>query len=480
MRKILLLPFFVLLAACEISSLEAAGEQKIQIRVWVDNTPDVVASDGEFHIAVDQESVVEFDVTCVSNVIYLAYTTDATVYQAVKGTGDWSDDVTTALTTLYGDEGDYTDVTMVQKKITRTNTQYIAYQVVTNTSTYAITTNTEARKDCTSSTTISDNLTWLRMFEGTVSTTSSASYGTITWSQIADIADAAAFTDITILPLPNYSMSMLAVTNSNQLVAFTTSDDEINILTANLASSYNGSVSTINQVNALIQDGTARVAFVVNGDNSLTSEITIGYYNGTTWRKEYNYRPSTVISCFQMKSGLLRPYAVWMKENNQMVLASLLGGDDGTPPLRQIGALNGVLYPKLSTSVYLNYRGYQIEDVLIGTVNNNYKFFELFRLDEDGGLAERGPLILDWNDRYGIASNDVGQVLYVRAQASGQLIFAGLNSLLYWDQLQVNTPPNYSILPSSDIAVLYLNDNHNLTVYQQNVNGSIYFLSGIK
>ncbi len=356
----------------------------------------------------------------VSNTIYLTYTTDATVYQAIKGTGDWSTDVTSALEEIYGSEDDIPDtISMVQKKITRTNTQYIAYDITTNSS-FAPITNSSVMKAVPSATTIPSTQTWLRMFEATVSTASSSSYGTITWTQIADIADAAAFTDITILPIPNYSMSVLAVTNSNQLVAFTTSSDTITILTANLASSYNGTISTINQINSIVQDGRAQLAFVVNGNNALTSEIIIGYYSGTTWIKQYGYRPQKVISDFQMKSGLLRPYAVWMEPNYKMILASLIGGDDGTPPFRQIGALTGVNYPELSTSVYLNYRGYQIEDVLIGTVNQYNNFFELFRLDEDGGLAERGPLILGWNDRYGIASNDVGQVLYVRAETTGQ------------------------------------------------------------
>lgn len=459
----LLFPLLLLFTTCTANSLEAAGEQKIQIRLWRNSTPNLVdspdAATGILNLDVAQENAIEFDIKLIDNHVYVAYITDKSTHTALRPAGGWGvDGVPPELLNGAGDPPanmeKYSIISTQNKEI------YIGYDG-NNIEIIRFERNAVQQGN------------WLRVFKGTQDTP--ISLGRLTWEPIFITRTPMAITDPTILSPMDNKFTMAVVSNRNTVAILYDKFEfgAIEFLYPELPLDI--PVHSLAQLNTWTNNNLTFLSVVADESTIITGSLT----KAGAWIRRSIYHSRSPILDFQVRSGINFPFAVWSDPAYKgIVIAIYQTSDDNKTSWVEIDRMKSLKRPRLSVESFMSIGGDLIENTYIGTVHETFNFFQLYRTAQlDSEL--RGPLISEWNEIYDIAGNNLGQVLFVRADFNRQLSFAGLNTLQQWEQIQRNNPPPVLINPNSKLETFFIHDGHSLTTFRTS-NGSIYILSGVR
>ena len=463
MLKIIgILPLFMaILSSCTILPQEIAGSQKIQIRLWLDHSPDMLtkALNDSFALDVKKESIVEFDVKVFGETVYVAYTTDKNVRSSKYPTA--ANTLPTGITPTAGSEIYKYSTEETIRTYSGTYCEIAAGGAIGTPITHNP--GTQNKKGV-----------WVRMFKGTLNKNGGGT-PVLDWEPLIITDNPMEIGKIAILPLDRQKATILAVENmeeSKKVIVFNDVDQNgtLNIIEDNLLNS--SSYVNIDQMNTWV-DGTKTYISLV-ADNS----IITGYYQNLIWFPSITSNYKFNIKNMQVKMGSENAYGVWINDTRkELVVAIYQESANISRRWLEIDNLTAIKNPKLNISTYKNSTGIH-EDIYIGTVNRNQDFFQLFNIKNLKTFLT-GPIISGWNERYAITGNEAGQLLYVRSNFDQQLIFAGLNAFKQWDPIQLVSPPPVGTHPESEIKTFFLNNGYSLTAFKQE-NGSIYFLAGIR
>lgn len=459
----LLLPILLLIVSCDVNPLEAAGEQKIQIRVWRNNTPNLLESvefsTGELKLDVANENVVDFDMKVIDGVVYVTYTTDKEVYTAYRPGIVWT--ASTMPHELTNAAGDI-PVSIVKYSRIRTASKeiFIGY-------------NNQNQEINRFERSISLTGKWVRLFEG-IQDPSNAN-GDMLWVQVLAPNTPMEVNNPIIFPFEQSKSTIAMVSNQNRIIIITdfNRDGLVDFIVDDLPVGV--VMSKIEQLNTWTHEGNLFLSMVIDSKSIITGSFT----PAGAWILRSRYTQRNPIEEFRVEMGREFPYAVWVDPSLQSLIVSIYQtSDDNKTAWVEIDRLNSVKIPKLSIRVNRSIGGDIVEHAYIGTVNETHNFFQLFRtLQLNSEFA--GPPIAEWNENYDITGNDSGQVLFVRADFNRQLSFAGLNTFQQWEQIQRNSPPPVLINPNSSIEAMFINDGHALIGFRTS-NGALYLLSGIR
>ncbi len=465
LKIIIIFPLFmVILSSCTIIPQEIAGSQSIQIRIWEDHSPNMLikAANDTFALDVDKENILEFDVKTFGETVYVAYTTDKNIRSSkyplsggtlppgiAASTGNEIYRIST-IETIRTIETVYCEIPMGGGVIGPSRVH--------------------------SSGTQNKKGVWVRMFKGTL-TKDSGGRPILAWEPIIITDAPMEIGKIAVLPLDRQRATILAVTDNSEgardskVIVFNDVDQNgtLNMIEKDL---LKVSYGNIDQMNTWV-DGTKTYISLIADNHMIT-----GYYQNLIWfpTTDFDYRFN--IKNMQVKMGSENAYGVWINDTRkELVVAIYQESSDISRRWLEIDNLVAIKNPTLNISTYKNSTGIH-EDIYIGTVNRNQDFFQLFNI-RNLRTFYTGPIINGWNERYAIAGNEVGQLLYVRSNFDQQLIFAGLNAFKQWAPIQLVSPPPVGTHPDSQIQTFFLNNAYSLTVFKQE-NGSIYFLAGIR
>ena len=476
LKNIILLPLLMaFLSSCTILSQEISGSQKIQIHRWVDHSPNILKNAGVDKLVLDinKENVLEFDVKVFGETVYVAYTTDKNIWTA-KYPSTTSDILPDALKPGITATDVIREYTTIETTLKKTSSFARATIVVTDPPTIGdpdpddITNNIPG---FTQSEVTSQNKkgVWVRLFKGTLNENMGEQY--IKWEPIIVTKEPIEIKKIAILPLNRQKATILASTDDSKVIVFNDADQNgvLNIIENDLLET---SYKNIDQINTWVDGDKTYLSLVAD------NYIITGYYQNLIWfpTVESNYKFN--ISNMKVEMGLQNAYGVWINDTKkELIVAVYQESSDVSRRWLEIDNLTAIKNPTLNISTYKNSLGVH-EDIYMGTVNQAQDFFQLFNI-KDLKTFFTGPIISGWNERYAIAGNDLGQLLYVRSNFDHKLIFAGLNAFKQWDSIQIVRPPSVGIHPNSELKTFFLNNTYSLTVFKQE-NGSIYSLAGVR
>ena len=467
LKIIMILPLLIMLSSsCTILQQGIAGSQKIQVRIWQNNTPDMLTniSPDTFALDVKGENILEFDVKVFGETVYVAYTTDQNIRTSKLPDGNTLPEGLDAVNP--------TPPTGVTKDI------IYKFSTIETKNTIRHTYSRQITK--LGKTSISDPIlfkqetqnkkgVWVRMFKGTLDKTSHTPQ--LIWKPLIITDNPMEIGKIAILPLERQTATIVAGTDDAKVIVFNDVDQNgvINIVESDLLKTP---FKKIDQINTWENGDRTYLSLVAD------NHIITGYYQNQIWFPTVDSDYKFDVKDMQVKMGSQNAYGVWMNDTEKkLTVAIYQESTDISRRWLEIDTLSAIKIPVLNVSTYKNSAGIH-EDVYIGTVNRNQDFFQLFNIKNLQTFFV-GPIISGWNERYAITGNEAGQLLYVRSNFDQQLIFAGLNSFEQWGPIQLVSPPPVSIHPNSSIKVFFLNNDYSITVFQQE-NGSIYFLGGVR
>ncbi|MGL5955947.1 MAG: hypothetical protein ACRC0X_05000 [Brevinema sp.] len=457
MRNIILSLFMFSFSTCTLAPTEAAGTQKIQIRLWRDNTPKLLTPNGDLMVDVAEENIVKYNMKIIDSHIYFAYTTDKTVLTACKPAEGWNpfyvpDEFKDAKGDVFKNLAKYRRITSQKQETT-------------------IALDSTGKEIKRFEFPLEQNGVWVRLLKGTISGVEQNIQ--INWEILLEQERVMSISDFVILPLKGQEATIAAISNENQVIVFNDCDQDgiLNFLHEDLIGTR---YRNIDQLNSWQYGNETFLALVADQQTLIT-----GVFRYAQWDLITTYKQNFDIEQFQVQTGHQFPYAIWLnKKTEQMTLAIYENSQNVSRRWLQIDRLEAIDHPKLSIKLYRDDDGIQQEDIYVGTVNRQRNFFQLFEVRKLQ-LNLLGPIIAEWNESYTFAGNELGQVLFVRSNYDQQLIFAGLNSLRRWEQVQRNDPPAELVQASSSLETVFINNFYSLIIHKKN-NGAIYFLTGIR
>lgn len=462
LKIIITFPLFIIIfSSCSIITPGISGSQQLQIRTWRNETPNILENirRDAFALDVNAENIIEFDVKVFSNVVYVAYTTDQNVQTSKYP------NINTLPNSLLSSITATDNILQYSIIETTTTIREVYCRIMGSTPATSIISDPILFNQRTQN----KKGVWFRMFKGTLEGTDRNP--TLTWEPLIITKDPIEIGKIVILPLYRQTATVLAITNNSKVMVFNDVDRNgiINIIENDLLKkTYNN----ISQLNTWVNGTKTYVSLVAD------KHVITGYYNNLLWIPTVDSIFNFDIQKMQVKMGVEFAYGVWMDNTQkEAVIAIYQEGSNNKRRWLEIDRISAVEYPKINISTYKNSLGSH-EDIFIGTVNQNQDFFQLFTIKNLQTFFS-GQIITGWNERYTITGNELGQLLYVRANGNQQLIFAGLNVFNQWDPIQLVSPPPVNIHPNSQMQGFFLNNSYSLTVFRQE-NGSIYFLAGIR
>ncbi|MGL4676104.1 MAG: hypothetical protein ACRCWI_00330 [Brevinema sp.] len=458
MRNTLLFFLMFFLSHCALVSTEVAGSQKIQIRVWGDNTPKLLTKTGELAVDIAEENVVNYNMKIIDSHIYLAYTTDKSVLTACRPNAGWDP---------------FSVPDQFKDPITgNVPNNLVKYRIITSQNKEVTIALDDKGKEINRFEILlpRDKGVWVRLLQGTLS--GSERNIKIDWKMLIAQDQTMDITDLVILPIKNQEATIVAVSNQNEIIVFNDIDQDgiLNWLYTDLLGL---SFSEIDQLNSWQKGDDTFLAMVADQQILIT-----GVFIHAGWNLITSYKQTFDMEQLQVQSGYDFPYAIWVNKNTQKMTLAIYNASGNLNRWLEIDSLSAIKCPKLSIKLYRDDDGILWEDIYVGTVNIRKNFFQLFEV-RNLQLNLLGPIITEWNESYTFAGNELGQVLFVRSNFDQQLIFAGLNSLRLWEQVQRNDPPTEIVHASSFLETVFINNFYSLTIFKRG-NGSIYFLAGIR
>lgn len=454
--KILLL---VLFTSCTMNSLDSKVEQQINIRIWKNNTAnfleDAATSTGELRLDIANENAIEFDMKRIGDKVYVTYITDKETYTAFRPTGGWTgSSIPVELTNGAGD----LPATMVKYSRIRTSSQeiFIGYdnngaEIIRSHSLHRAVGN------------------WIRVFEGVNQPTQD-----VKWELKLATTTPMVVSDPTILPLSSCKSTIVMISNQRQVMVIndTNKDGKIDVLYDDL--SLGMRPSSITYLNSWENENQVFLSMVVDKNTIVTGSFT----SKGAWVRRSVYIQTDPITDFSVDQGHEFPFAVWRTDALKATTVAIYqSSDNNKTAWIEVDRMNYVKRPRLAVYPALKPNGDKVNYTYIGTVHETLDFFQLYRTFQiNTGMV--GPLISEWNEVYDITADELGHVLYVRADYNRQLSFAGLNSFQKWEQIQRNNPPSILINPQSSIESFFINREHVLVGFRTS-NGALYLLSGI-
>ncbi|MGL4368042.1 MAG: hypothetical protein ACRCTQ_07195 [Brevinemataceae bacterium] len=465
MKKSIMMLMMFFLSSCSLMSNQfsaADGTQKIKVRVWRDHSPNILTNTvDELKLDILAEPIVEFDSMTIGDDVYIAYTTDRAVNTILTPTDanpllppDLAATITPENKLLFF---------QIRRDNSKLTTLFQRERTIAGT---AVTDSVTVFSDAPC---VSQGV-WVRILRG--KRLGSDRSSRFVWTLEMATQEPMLVSNIKVVNLNNQQIAVAAISNQNKVTIFNdkNQDGRIDFLQTDVFGGFiPNKLQFLNVWN--MGDRTYIAAFK---DNLLVT----GFLKQNIWIETYySQMPQGIPTSFQVQGGYQYAYAI-LSYDVSGISHFIVYKEDEFQNRRwlQTDTINAVKHPKINISISSN-SGAPSECLLFGGADRKFNFFQLNKLQKTQ-LYPKGPIIVDWNERFSFSANQFQQVLYVRINGDQTLIFAALNNLNVWEPIQISTPPKVKAHPLSQIQNTFMMGKYPLILFKQQ-NGSIYLLEGL-